>query len=178
YKKKLVHLEQPIPPPLEPETADHEAIAAYYDLVNAQQEVACLMLVNMSLGLQKTLEKYNAYDMLQELKLCSKSKQNRNCLKQLKHSMLENGRMNYEQFIQNYNMHSIEKIIVGLHDMLKLTKKCKLKEAATHVVLVIRVCKIQKDKNKPRGYKGKGKLKNNQAYAPSRRSHYHLRKRI
>ncbi|GJR52903.1 hypothetical protein Tco_1403424 [Tanacetum coccineum] len=156
YEKKLVHLEQPVPPPLEPETADHEAIAAYYDLVNAQQEVACLMLANMSLGLQKTLESYNAYDMLQELKLCSKSKQNRNFLKQLKHSMLENGRMNYEQFIQNYNMHSIEKIIVGLHDMLKLTKKCKLKEAATHVVLVIRVCKIEKDKNKPRGYKGKG----------------------
>ncbi|GJZ15541.1 hypothetical protein Tco_0551218 [Tanacetum coccineum] len=84
YEKKLVHLEQHVPPPLEPETADHEAIAAYYDLVNAQQE-------------------------------------------------------NYEQFIQNYNMHSIEKIIVGLHDMLKLTEKGKLKEAATHVVLVIRV---------------------------------------
>ncbi|GJS98435.1 hypothetical protein Tco_0819605 [Tanacetum coccineum] len=36
--------------------------------VNLKQEVSCLMLSSMSLDLQRTLEKYNAYDMLKELK--------------------------------------------------------------------------------------------------------------
>ncbi|GJR94407.1 hypothetical protein Tco_0266581 [Tanacetum coccineum] len=40
----------------------------YYETVNLEQEVACLMLSSMSPGLQMTLEKYNAYDMLKELK--------------------------------------------------------------------------------------------------------------
>ncbi|GJZ31408.1 zinc finger, CCHC-type containing protein [Tanacetum coccineum] len=60
---KLVHLEQPVPPTLDPEAVDPETIDAYYELV-----IACLMLVIMYPDLQRTLENYNAYDMLQELK--------------------------------------------------------------------------------------------------------------
>nr|GEY49733.1 hypothetical protein [Tanacetum cinerariifolium] len=40
----------------------------YYESVNLEQEVACLMLSSMSPDLQKTLEKFNAYDMMKELK--------------------------------------------------------------------------------------------------------------
>ncbi|GJX56216.1 hypothetical protein Tco_0286113 [Tanacetum coccineum] len=45
-----------------------EFVDAYYELVNAQQEVTYLILAIMSLDLQNTLENYNAYDMLQEVK--------------------------------------------------------------------------------------------------------------
>ncbi|GJT24476.1 hypothetical protein Tco_0894413, partial [Tanacetum coccineum] len=48
YEKKLLHLEQPLQPALDPATAILEVVDAYYDMVNAQQEVACLMLASMS----------------------------------------------------------------------------------------------------------------------------------
>ncbi|GJY20396.1 zinc finger, CCHC-type containing protein [Tanacetum coccineum] len=51
------------------------------------------MAPHQSPYLQRALEKYNAFDMLKEPKLCSKSRLNRNCLKQSKHSMLANRRM-------------------------------------------------------------------------------------
>nr|GEY98870.1 hypothetical protein [Tanacetum cinerariifolium] len=54
----------------------------------------------------------------------------------------------YEQFIQNYNMHSTGKTIAELHVMLNLTEKGLTKKAATPVVFAIRGGKIQKDKNK------------------------------
>ncbi|GJR50831.1 hypothetical protein Tco_1401352 [Tanacetum coccineum] len=78
------------------------------------------MAPHQSPYLQRALEKYNAFDMLKESKLCSKSRLNRNCLKQSKHSMLANRRMG----------------------------------------------KIQKDKKKPWGAKGKDKGKTKFAYAP------------
>ncbi|GJY30113.1 zinc finger, CCHC-type containing protein [Tanacetum coccineum] len=72
----------------------------------------------------------------------------------------------YDQFVQNYNMHSMGKIIAELHVMLKLYEKCISKKAETPAVLAIREVKIQKDKRKPRGAKGKEKGKNKLAYAP------------
>nr|GFC93067.1 zinc finger, CCHC-type [Tanacetum cinerariifolium] len=56
-------------------------------------------------------------------------------------------------------MHNLGKTIAELHAMLKLTKKGLPKKAATHVVLSIRGGKIQKDKNKSQGAKGKGNTK-------------------
>nr|GEU53471.1 hypothetical protein [Tanacetum cinerariifolium] len=84
YEKKLKFVEQPTGPAPNPETADLDTIDKYYEIVNLEEEVACLMLSSMSPYLQRTLEKYNAYDMLEELKLCLKSRLNRNCLKQSK----------------------------------------------------------------------------------------------
>ncbi|GKE52264.1 hypothetical protein Tco_1487420, partial [Tanacetum coccineum] len=52
----------------DPEAADPEAIGTYYELVNTEQEVACLMLSSMSPDLQRTSENFNAYNMLKELK--------------------------------------------------------------------------------------------------------------
>ncbi|GJZ47215.1 hypothetical protein Tco_0601047 [Tanacetum coccineum] len=64
---KLVHLEQPITPLPYP-VASQAACDAYEALYDAQKEVACLMLGSMSLKLQRILENYKAYDMIQELK--------------------------------------------------------------------------------------------------------------
>ncbi|GKA42443.1 zinc finger, CCHC-type containing protein [Tanacetum coccineum] len=57
----------------------------------------------------------------------------------------------YDQFVQNYNMHSMGKTLVELHAMLKLHEKGILKKVETLAVLAIREGKIQKDKKKPRG---------------------------
>nr|GEW53322.1 zinc finger, CCHC-type [Tanacetum cinerariifolium] len=71
----------------------------------------------------------------------------------------------YDQFVQDYNMHSMGKTLAKLHTMLKLHEKGIPKKAETLVVLAIREGKIQKDKKKPQGAKGKGKGKNKLAYA-------------
>ncbi|GJS00777.1 hypothetical protein Tco_0317285 [Tanacetum coccineum] len=44
----------------------------------------------------------------------------------------------YEQFVQNYNMHSMEKTFTKLHAMLKLTEKRLSKKAHTPTILAIR----------------------------------------
>ncbi|GJY51110.1 hypothetical protein Tco_0441957 [Tanacetum coccineum] len=68
YEKKMKFVEQPIGPAPDPETADRDTIDKYYVSINLEQEVACLMLSSMYPDLQRTLEKYNAYDMMKELK--------------------------------------------------------------------------------------------------------------
>nr|GFB99802.1 zinc finger, CCHC-type [Tanacetum cinerariifolium] len=72
----------------------------------------------------------------------------------------------YDPFVQNNNMHSMGKTIVKLHAMLKLHEKGIPKKVETSAVLAIREGKIQKDKRKPRGAKGKEKGKNKLAYTP------------
>nr|GEV38251.1 zinc finger, CCHC-type [Tanacetum cinerariifolium] len=71
----------------------------------------------------------------------------------------------YDQFVQNYNMHGIGKTIPELHAMLKLIENSIPKKA--HVVLAIRQGQIQKPKPQARG-KGKkrGKGKSKLAYDP------------
>nr|GEX31101.1 hypothetical protein [Tanacetum cinerariifolium] len=64
---KLVHLEQPmthLPCPV----ASQAAYDAYEALNEAQNEVECIILGSMSPELQRELENYKAYDMIQELK--------------------------------------------------------------------------------------------------------------
>nr|GEV88177.1 retrotransposon protein, putative, Ty1-copia subclass [Tanacetum cinerariifolium] len=73
----------------------------------------------------------------------------------------------HDQFVQNYNMHSMGKMIAQLHAMLKLHEKGIPKKAETPIVLAIQEGKIQKEKKKPRGAKGKDKGKNKLAYAPN-----------
>ncbi|GKC12065.1 hypothetical protein Tco_1008847 [Tanacetum coccineum] len=55
YEKKLKFVEQPIGPAPDLETADPDTIDKYYESVNLEQEVACLMLLSMSPDLQMTL---------------------------------------------------------------------------------------------------------------------------
>ncbi|GJZ06113.1 zinc finger, CCHC-type containing protein [Tanacetum coccineum] len=200
-------VEQPIGPAPDPEIANPNAIDKYYKSVNIEQEVACLMMSSMSPDLQRTLEKYNAYDMTKELKTmfeeqakqelfetvkafhaCKqeegqsvsfyllKMKSYLDTLECLGYAMpkelgvshiLNSLNKDYDQFIQNYNMHSMGKTLAELHAMLKLHEKGIPKKAKTLTVLAIREGRIQKDKKKkPQGAKGKGKGKNKLAYDP------------
>ncbi|GJZ23396.1 hypothetical protein Tco_0560855 [Tanacetum coccineum] len=99
--------------------------------------------------LQRTLEKYNAYDMLEELKTMFEKQAKQELFEIVKHSMLVNRRKishlilnslnkNHDQFFQNYNMHSIGKTIPELHAMLKLYEEGIPKKAETPAVLAIR----------------------------------------
>ncbi|GKA04816.1 hypothetical protein Tco_0683936 [Tanacetum coccineum] len=206
YEKKLKFVEQPIGPTPDPETADPDTIDKYYENVNIEQEVACLMLSSMSPGLQRTMDKYNAYDMMKELKTMfeEQAKQElfetvkafhackqedgqsvssyllkmKRYLDTLEHlgyvtpnelgvSLILNSlNKDYDQFVQNYNMHSMRKTIAELHAMLKLHEKGIPKKAETPAMLAIQEGKIQKDKKKSRGAKGKDKGKTKLAYAP------------
>ncbi|GJY57726.1 retrotransposon protein, putative, ty1-copia subclass [Tanacetum coccineum] len=85
-------------------------VDAYEAQFDAQNEVACLMLGSMYLDLQRALENYKAYDMIQELKTMFEE--------QAKQELFKTG-------------------------------------------------KIQKDKTKPQGAKGKDKGKTKIAYAPT-----------
>ncbi|GJZ48678.1 hypothetical protein Tco_0602510 [Tanacetum coccineum] len=161
----------------------------------------------MYLELQRTLENYKAYDMIQELKTmfeeqakqelfeivkafhaCKqeegqslssyllKMKSYLDTLECLGYAMpnelgvsliLNSLNKDYDQFVQNYNMHSMGKTLAELHAMLKLHEKGIPKKAETLDVLAIREGKIQKDKKKKlQGAKGKTKGKNKLAYAP------------
>nr|GEW06582.1 retrotransposon protein, putative, Ty1-copia subclass [Tanacetum cinerariifolium] len=55
----------------------------------------------------------------------------------------------YDQFVQNYNIHSIGKTLVELHAMLKIHEKGIPKKVETLTVLAMHKGKIQKDKKKP-----------------------------
>nr|GEY27779.1 hypothetical protein [Tanacetum cinerariifolium] len=145
YEKKLVHLEQPLQPAPDPATATPKVVDAYYDLVNAQQEVACLMLARgwsvcelSSLEYEELLRHFGAHWLPYVAGTWCES-------------YLESLNKNYEQFVQNYNMHSMEKTIAELHVMRKLVEKGLPKKAKTHVVLAIRGGKTQKDKKQPQG---------------------------
>ncbi|GJR30013.1 retrotransposon protein, putative, ty1-copia subclass [Tanacetum coccineum] len=165
------------------------------------------IVLSMSPDLQRTLEKYNAYDMLKELKTMFEEQVKQelfeivkafhackheegqsvssylfkmksyldklerlgyDMLKELGVSLILNSlNKDYDQFVQNYNMHSMGKTIAELHAMLKLYEKGIPKKAETLAVLAIREGKIQKYKKIPRGAKGKDKGKNKLAYDPS-----------
>ncbi|GJW39048.1 hypothetical protein Tco_0064893 [Tanacetum coccineum] len=76
-------------------------------------------------------------------------------------------RMDYDKFVQNYNIHSTGKIVAKLHVMLKLAKKGIPKKVDAPVVLAIRGGRIQKKKNKPQAATNrKGNGKGKQAYTP------------
>ncbi|GKB57045.1 hypothetical protein Tco_0913231 [Tanacetum coccineum] len=64
---KLAHLERTLIP-FPYLVASQAARDAYNALYDVQNEVACLMLGSMSPKLQRDLENYKAYDMIQELK--------------------------------------------------------------------------------------------------------------
>ncbi|GJZ29460.1 zinc finger, CCHC-type containing protein [Tanacetum coccineum] len=203
YEKKIKFVEQPTGPALDPETAGPNTIDKYYETVNLEQKVACLMLSSMSPNFQRTFEKYIAYDMLKERKTMFEDQAKQELFETVKafHAckqeegqsvsfyllkmksyldsqellgyaklgvslVLNSLNKDYDQFIQNYNMHSMGKTIAELYAMLKLHEKGIPKKAETPAVLAIREGKIQKDKKKLRGAKGKDKRKNKLAYAP------------
>ncbi|GJT59530.1 retrotransposon protein, putative, ty1-copia subclass [Tanacetum coccineum] len=141
YEKKLKFVEQPIGPKPDLETTNLDTIDKYYKTANLEQEVACIMLSSMSPDLQRTLEKYNAYDMMQELKTMFEEHAKQELFETVK------------AFHACYEMPNELGTIAELHAMLKVHEKGILKKAETLAVLAIREGKIQKDKKKPRGAK-------------------------
>ncbi|GJT40091.1 zinc finger, CCHC-type containing protein [Tanacetum coccineum] len=178
-EEKLAHLEQPLIPLPYP-VASQAARDAYNTLLDAQNEVVCLMLGSMSSKLQRALKNYKAYDMIQELKTMFEEQAKQELLERVKafHAcyaipnelgvslILNSLNKDYDQFVQNYNMHSMGNTIGELHAMLKLHEKGIPKKAETPAVLAIREDKIQNNKRKPRRAKGKDKGNNKLAYAP------------
>ncbi|GJS17689.1 hypothetical protein Tco_0412161 [Tanacetum coccineum] len=143
YAKKMKLVEQPMAPALDPETADPCTIDKYYESINIEQEVACLMLLSMSPDLQRTLEKFNSYDMLKELKTMFEE--------QAKQELFETVKA----------FHACKE-----EDGQSLHEKGIPKKAETLAVLAIREGRIQKDEKKLQREKGKDKGKNKLAYAP------------
>ncbi|GKA01949.1 hypothetical protein Tco_0674614 [Tanacetum coccineum] len=68
----------------------------------------------------------------------------------------------YDNFVQNYNMHNMGKTINELHAMLKLHEETLPKKVTAPVLHAIRAGKVQKNKNKKpskaaKWVQGKGK---------------------
>ncbi|GKE14122.1 retrotransposon protein, putative, ty1-copia subclass, partial [Tanacetum coccineum] len=164
YEKKLRFVEQPMTPALDPKTADPETIDKYYDSVNVEQEVTCLMLLIKAFHAYKQevvssyLLKMKIY--LDTLECLGFAMPNELCVSLILNSLNKD----YEQFVQNYNMCSMGKTIADLHVMLKLHEKGISKKVETPDVLAIKEGNIQK--KKPQGAKGKDKGKTKLAYAP------------
>ncbi|GJW93794.1 retrotransposon protein, putative, ty1-copia subclass, partial [Tanacetum coccineum] len=178
-ENKLVHLEQPLIP-LHLPVASQVARDAYDALFDEQNEVACLMLGIISPDLQRALENYTAYDMIQELKTMFEEQAKQELFETVKlfHACKQEDGESVSPYLLKmkgyldtleclgYPMPNELGTIVELHVMLKLHEKGIPEKAETLAVLSIRECRIQKDKKKPQGAKGKDKGKNKLSYAP------------
>ncbi|GJU10214.1 putative reverse transcriptase domain-containing protein [Tanacetum coccineum] len=163
----------------DPKTADPKTIDKYYKIVNLEQEVACLMVSKQA--------KQELFEIVKAFHACKqedgqsvssyllKMKSYLDTLERLGYEMpnelgvsliLNSLNKDYDQFVQNYNMHSMWKTIAELHVMLKLHEKGISKKAETPAVMAIREGKIQKDKKKLRGAKCEDKGKTKLTYAP------------
>ncbi|GKE82546.1 hypothetical protein Tco_1552546, partial [Tanacetum coccineum] len=154
YEKKMKFMEQPINPAPDPKTVDPDTIDKYYKSVNLEQEVACLMLSIKAFHACKQEDGQSVSSYLLKMKSYLDTLE---CLgyampNELGVSLILNSlNKDYDQFVQNYNMHSIGNTLVELHAMLKLHEKCIPKKTKTPAVLAIREGKIQKDKKKSQG---------------------------
>ncbi|GJX29170.1 zinc finger, CCHC-type containing protein [Tanacetum coccineum] len=129
YEKKMKFVEQLAGPP-DPETADDDTIDKYYKIVNLEQEV------EEGQSVSSYLLKIKSY--LDTLELLGYVMPN-----ELSVSLILNSlNKNYDQFVQNYNKHSIGKTIAEVHVMLKLHKKSIPNKAETPAMLAIREGKI------------------------------------
>nr|GEW00034.1 hypothetical protein [Tanacetum cinerariifolium] len=138
-EQKFHHLEKALPkaPPI------IVGRNAYTHRVVEQQEVGCLMLVSMTLEIQKNLEDRTASEILQEMKTMFQQQAKQElfetitafhayqmdqlgCPMPLVHEVnliLTSLSKYYDEFIQNYNIHGMGKTIPELHAMLKLAEK-------------------------------------------------------
>ncbi|GJW03470.1 zinc finger, CCHC-type containing protein [Tanacetum coccineum] len=174
---KLAHLEQPLIPlplPVAPQARVLENYKAY-DMI---QELKTMFDEQAKQELFDTVKAFHACKQEEGQTASSyllKMKSYLDTLEHLGYAMpnelgvsliLNSLNKDYDQFVHNYNMHSMGKTIAELHAMLKLHEKGIPKKAETPDVLAIQEGKIQKDRKKPQGAKGKDKGKNKLAYAP------------
>ncbi|GKC75966.1 retrotransposon protein, putative, ty1-copia subclass, partial [Tanacetum coccineum] len=166
---KLAHLEQPLIPLPYP-VASQAARDAYNALYDAQNEAKQELFetVKAFYGCkQEEVQSVSSYllkmkSYLDTLERLGYAMPNEHVVSLILNSLNKD----YDQFVQNYNMHSMGKTIAELHAILKLHEKGISKKAVTPAVLAIREGKIQKDTKKPRGANGKDKGNNKLAYDP------------
>nr|GEU92603.1 hypothetical protein [Tanacetum cinerariifolium] len=178
-EKNMKFAEQSTRPAHDPKTADPDTIDKYYDTVNLEQEVACLMLSSMSPGLQRTLEKYNAYDMVKELKNMYEEQAKQELLETVKafHACKQEEGQSISSYLlkmKSYldilerlgyampNELGHEKTTAELHAMVKLHEKSIPNKAETPAVLAIREGKsirTRRNQKGQRGLRGSKKLK-------------------
>ncbi|GJS57612.1 zinc finger, CCHC-type containing protein [Tanacetum coccineum] len=176
---KLPFLEQPIPAmsvPLVGQVLPPDVLATHTARVKASKEIAEQELL-------QTVREFHAYKQEEGQSVSSyvlKMKSHIDNLERLGHAMTQNLavrlilvslRKEYDNFVQNYNMHGMGKTVTELHVMLKLHEQTLPKKEVAHALHAIRAKKVQKKhKNKipqlaGRGHnQGKGKSK--LAYAP------------
>ncbi|GKE98859.1 hypothetical protein Tco_0022210, partial [Tanacetum coccineum] len=121
---KLAHLEQPLIPLPYPAAsqAARDAYNALYDTQNEEEGQSVSSYLLKMKSYLDTLERLG-YAMPNELGV---------------NLILNSLNKDYDQFVQNYNMHNMGKTIAELHAMLKLHEKGISKKAVTPVVLAIR----------------------------------------
>ncbi|GJW28030.1 hypothetical protein Tco_0044905 [Tanacetum coccineum] len=143
-ENKLAHFEQPLIP-LPVPVATQVARDAYDVLFDAQNEEDGQSVSSYLLKMKRYL------DILERLDYAMPN--------ELSVSLILNSlNKDYDQFMQNYNMHSMGKTIAELHPMLKLYEKGIPKKGETPAVLAIREGRIKKDKKKPQGAKEKDSI--------------------
>nr|GEW29711.1 zinc finger, CCHC-type [Tanacetum cinerariifolium] len=159
---KLNYLEQPIPPALVAPAGQQVApkiLAAHSAWVKGSKEIAGLMLMTMKPEIQRNLEPLHAHEMLKEQEerqsvssYVLKMKGYIDNLERLGHLVtlglgvsliLISLRKEYDDFVQNYNMHSMGKTVNELHVMLKLYEQT-LPKSNTPALNAIRAGKVQK----------------------------------
>ncbi|GJS34681.1 zinc finger, CCHC-type containing protein [Tanacetum coccineum] len=161
-EQKLHHLEEALPE-APPATATAAVRNAYTRRVAEQQEVACLMLQQAEQELFETIKAFHACKQ-EEGKYVStyvlKMKAYLDQMERLGYPMplvlglnmiLTSLSKDYDQFVQNYNMHGLRKTIPELHAMQKLAKKGIPKK--THAILAIRQ-ELKKNKASASGTSG------------------------
>ncbi|GJY48407.1 retrovirus-related pol polyprotein from transposon TNT 1-94, partial [Tanacetum coccineum] len=159
---KLNYLELPIPAPpvlaVAGQQVPPETLAAHATWVKGQKEIVVLMLMTMEPDLQRNLETLGACDMLKDLKTLFSQ--------QAGQELLQTAR----DFVKNYNMHGMGKMVNELHAMLKLHEQTlpKRDAPALHAVRAGKVQKKNKNKKLQLAARGKnqGKRKSKLAYAP------------
>ncbi|GKE03470.1 hypothetical protein Tco_1395488, partial [Tanacetum coccineum] len=175
-EQKLHHLEQALPE-APPATATAAVRNAYTHRVAEKQEVGCLMLQQAEQELFETVKAFHACKQEEGQYVSTyvlKMKAYLDQMERLGYPMplvlglnmiLTSLSKDYDQFVQNYNMHDMGKTIPELHAMQKLAKKGIPKK--TPAILAIRQCQIVKPKSQAQG-KGKqrGKGKRKLAYDP------------
>ncbi|GKA72689.1 zinc finger, CCHC-type containing protein [Tanacetum coccineum] len=169
YEKNMKFVEQRAGPP-NPKTDDPNTIDKYHETINLEQEAKQELFETIKAFhacKQEEGQSVSTYILTMKGYLDTLERRGYVIPKELDVSLILNSlNKDYDQLVQNYNMHNIGKSIVELHYMLKLHEKGIPKKAKTPVVLAIREGKIQKDKKKSQGEKDKDKGKNKLAYAP------------
>ncbi|GKD23889.1 retrotransposon protein, putative, ty1-copia subclass [Tanacetum coccineum] len=134
YEKKIKFVEQLTGPAPDPETADPDTIDKYYGIVNLEQKFACLMLSIKAIHACKQEEGKSVSSYLLKMKSYLDTLERLGYVMPNKLGVgliLNSLNKDYDQFIQNYNMHIMGKTIAELHAILKIHEKGIPKKAET-----------------------------------------------